>query len=194
MTATIKINVEKLNPQFIQDLQEKYAGSALEIKVGPGRDAGRMTESLFWEIISLLDWSQAGNDEAVIAPAVEKLVSMPIHYVYGFEDLLSEKLFELDARKFAEQIGEDSYSPGNFFSVDNFLYVRCCVVANGQEYYAQVLEEPSLMPKDLAFEPLLYIAAQAYRRKTGKPFNYLPAFNYETFSNEEGWGNENEES
>jgi len=39
----------------------------------------------------------------------------------------------------------------------------------------------------LTFEPLLYVAMTAYKRKTGKEFMILPAFNYETYSNKAGW-------
>ncbi len=44
------------------------------------------------------------------------------------------------------------------------------------------------MPKDITFESLLYIADEAHQKKTGKPMRHVPAFNYETFFNSEGWG------
>jgi hypothetical protein len=43
------------------------------------------------------------------------------------------------------------------------------------------------MPEDLTFEPLLYAALHAYKRKTGKDFMYIPTHNYETYSNKAGW-------
>ena len=69
--------------------------------------------------------------------------------------------------------------------------VRCAVVANGRAFYEEVLKNPREMPKDLTFEPLLYVAMTAYKRKIGKEFMILPAFNYETYSNKEGWKNKN---
>jgi hypothetical protein len=80
-----------------------------------------------------------------------------------------------------------SWSPDRYFSVDNFLYARCCAVANGQETYQQILLLPERMPKDLTFEALLYLPSEAYERKTGQPYDYSPAFPIETYSNREGW-------
>ncbi|MEL7120116.1 MAG: DUF4240 domain-containing protein, partial [Bacteroidota bacterium] len=71
---------------------------------------------------------------------------------------------------------------------DLFLYDRCCGVANGKAFYEAVLKDPAKMPKDVSFEALLYVTHEAYQRKTSKSLSdYLPAFNYETFSNREGW-------
>lgn len=69
------------------------------------------------------------------------------------------------------------------FSVDEFLYARCCVVANSADFYAKVLKKPSLMPKNLTFEALLRVAHKAYFQKTGKQFRYVPTYNMETFAN-----------
>jgi len=71
--------------------------------------------------------------------------------------------------------------------VDLFLYARCCVVANGRAFYEHVLAHPEDMPKDLTFEALLNLASHAFERKTGFEMEYVPAYNYETFANTEGW-------
>ena len=76
-----------------------------------------------------------------------------------------------------------------YLSVDDFLYTRCAVVVNGKDFYQNVLNNPSEMPKDLTFEPLLYVALNAYKRKTGNEFMFIPVHNYETYSNKEGWKN-----
>ena len=73
-------------------------------------------------------------------------------------------------------------------SSDLFLYARCCAVANGKDFYQEVLSDPAKMPKDLTFEALLYLAEKAYRRKTGKRLDRAPAYIYETFFNPAGWG------
>ena len=104
-------------------------------------------------------------------------------------DLLSEKLFALDGSAFAKEIGEDSWSENGFFSVDNFLYARGCAVANGADFYEKALKSPAEMPKDLTFEAILYIASTAFERKTGRKWDYAPAFPIETFSNAAGWKN-----
>ena len=73
------------------------------------------------------------------------------------------------------------------FSVDQFLYARCCVIANGQQYYQHILQHPEEMPKDLSFEALLQLPAIAFELKTGFEFEHVPTHNYETFFNAEGW-------
>lgn len=187
MTTAIKIPLRSLNAGVVRDLQEKYPEAEVHLELHQDRNKAPMSEADFWEVISLLDWSKAGDDEAVVAPAIAKLASGPVRHIFEFADLLSEKLFALDAKKYALHIGEDSWSPDRYFSVDNFLYVRCCVVANGREMYEQVLRDPALMPQDLTFEELLYIPSEAYERKTGNRYDYTPAFSVETYSNQAGW-------
>lgn len=145
-----------------------------------------MSDLDFWSIINLLDW-QAEEDADVIAPAVRYLSGKSEEVIYAFQDQLSQKLYELDQRVFAEQIGTNAYGEDNYFSVDEFLYARACVVANGQKAYEHIKAHPEDMPKDLTFEPILEIASTAFRIKTGKEWDYIPSLNYETFSNEEGW-------
>lgn len=186
MTAKITIQVKDLSPEWVADIKEKYPNQSIEIKVMPSTKNDLLDEDLFWEIIGLLDWSKSEN-EAIITPAIERLSSYPIHYIYLFQDILAEKLYQLDAKKFALHIGEDAWSEHQYFSVDQFLYARCCVVANGKSAYQSVLENPSSMPKDLTFEPLLSLASKAYSLKTGEKFQYLPVHNYETYSNQKGW-------
>lgn len=152
------------------------------------RNKAPLSEDYFWEIISLLDWSKEGDDEAVVEPAVLHLASNSVRHILEFADLLSEKLYTLDGPAYAKHIGEDSWSPNRYFSVDNFLYARCCVVANGKEMFEKVVHDPSQMPKDFTFEELLYISSEAYVRKTGKAYDYTPAFPIETYSNQKNWG------
>jgi len=146
-------------------------------------------EDKFWQIIELLDWRKNGDDTAIIEPAVAALAAMSPQEILGFTEQLAEKLYMLDGQAYACQIGRDSYKGvrGNF-SKNWFLYVRCCVVANGRDFYQEVVSHPEEMPKDMEFQSLLAIAAKAYKRKTGRRFNHATKYNYETFSNKELWG------
>lgn len=190
MSMRIKIPLRSLNEDVIRDLQEKYPEAEVSVELHQNRNKGHLSEDHFWEIISLLDWNKAGDDEAIVEPAKARLAAGSVRHILEFADLLSEKLYALDCRKFAEQIGEDAWFPDRYFSVDNFLYARCCVVANGREMYEKVLAEPALMPKDITFEELLYLPSEAYERKMGKAYNYTPAFPIETYSNHAGWEDE----
>lgn len=186
MPTNLKIPLRSLNEATIKDLQEKYPDAEVNLELHPDRHKGPLSEQHFWKIIGMLDWTQE-EDEAIVAPAVAYLAEGPLRHIYEFADVLSEKLFALDQKAFALHIGEDAWMPDRYFSVDTFLYARCCVIANGQELYEQVLQDPAKMPKDLTFEELLYVPSAAYEQKTGKPYDYSPSYPVETYSNEKGW-------
>jgi len=147
-----------------------------------------VSESQFWDIIELLDWDAEGNDESVIAPAVRHLKALEADAIVAFEEILCEKLFLLDAERFAREIGRESYhGPGRYFSKEWFLAARCCAVANGQGFFEEVLSDPAAMPKDLGFLTLKNLAARAYKEKTSSEFQYKTRFNPESMSNQTGW-------
>lgn len=187
MHTAIKVPLRSLNPALVQDWQEKYPNAEVSVVVHTDPLQAPLSEKQFWEIIALLDWSKEDDDDAVVEPVVAYLAAGPVRHILEFEDILSEKLHQLDGRAFAVHIGEDAWSPDRYFSVDNFLYARCCVVANGEAFFKQVLNDPAAMPKDIGFEALLYLAAAAYQRKMGNRMQHLPAYNFETYSNEAGW-------
>jgi len=138
------------------------------------------SEDDFWKVIDKIDWTKKGL-ESKTSPAVKMLAKMPMSNIYLFADKLSAKLYHLDTRIHATVYA--SNEPDNFISADDFLYARCAVVAEGREYYEKVLGDPSQMPDDIVFEPLLYLADDAFELKMGIPFNYVPTYNYETQSN-----------
>ncbi|MFN4254211.1 MAG: DUF4240 domain-containing protein [Saprospiraceae bacterium] len=184
MSTTIHLNLESVNEQFIRDLKAQFGPAELELRVGK-QPQNWMTQQQFWEVISRLDWSKAGDDDAVLEPAVAALASMPLGNIHQFLDILSEKLWQLDTPAHAlASVGGD---PEAYLSSDGFLYDRCCVVANGQEFFERVLTNPQQFPVGLSFEALLGLAAEAYRRKTGRDFEHIPKFDYETGGNTAAW-------
>lgn len=189
MNTILKINVQELDSKFVENLKKEYSDSELEIIVHDQLEpAPSFTDNEFWQMIDLLDWSEEGNDEKTVEPVISALEQMPLANIYRFLDILSEKLWQLDTRKHAKVFLDDPEEEG-YLSVDDFLYARCAVVANGKQYFDDVLLHPGKMPKDLTFEPLLFVASHAYKRKTGKDFMSQPSMSYETYSNKEGWVN-----
>lgn len=148
-----------------------------------------MDEEVFWQIISSFNWKKTGDDDAVLRPALKKLVSMTVEDIKLFAEILAEKLYNLDGLKYAKNIGPDSYKNENeFFSTDYFLYVRCCVVANGKDYYESILADPTQMPKEMDFEALLYLADEAFNKKMKTEGEFIETkLSFETFSNTEKW-------
>jgi hypothetical protein len=149
-----------------------------------------MQEDTFWNVIAKLDWEETGDDDAVLEPAVTELVTLGAEQIYRFFDILAEKLHSLDTREHCRQcyLGELDPDDGHdYISADDFLYARCVVVANGREFFQDVLKNPSEMPRGLEFEALLSLAGTAYERLTGREFEHLAPVDYESFQNVAGW-------
>jgi len=147
-----------------------------------------MTEVVFWTLLSLLNWDESGDDEAVIEPVVVALSVKSANEILQFEEILSEKLYALDTIEHAREIGEDAYvNDKQHFSVDWFLYARCVVISNGEELYKEVISTPKSFPKDMEFEALLSIGPAAFERKTSQEYNHITKVSYETYSNKSGW-------
>jgi Protein of unknown function (DUF4240) len=185
-----RVKLADLSSTYLRQLQKQYNGKDLEVEIvlstesaASERDAP-MNEDRFWAVIKLLDWTKTGNDDAVIEPVVQHLSRLPEQAILTFFDLLSEKLYLLDGRMYADCSIEKTET----ISADLFLYARCCVVANGRDTFEAVLRSPVLFPKDLYFEAILDIPERAWFRKTGKNLDYLPKYIYETGFNPKGWG------
>jgi Protein of unknown function (DUF4240) len=187
MDTVVRINAGALNEAFVEDLKKEFGQAAeLEIHVRNAPDSAEiLTKNRFWEIIDLLDWSKEGDNDAVTEPVIAALAQMPVACIHQFEDILSEYLWLLDTEKHA--LASLAGAEAATLSVDYFLYDRCAVVANGRAFFEKVLHNPQEFPHETSFSPLLNIASAAYERKTGSNFIHLPAFNYETYSNEAGW-------
>jgi Protein of unknown function (DUF4240) len=185
--TSINFPIRTLSNTVVQDLKEKYPDAEIRIDLHPNPKQTALSEAHFWSIMDKLSWDNEEDNDAVLEPVIGYLALQPVRHIFDFADLLSEKLYTLDARTFAKNIGEDSWSPNKYFSVDGFLYARCCVVANGKKVFDEVQNNPLLMPKDKTFEDLLYVASTAFIRKTGKKYGYTPIYPIETYSNKEGW-------
>lgn len=149
-----------------------------------------MNENVFWATIAKLNWDETGNNDAVLEPAVRSLSAMEVDDIFIFEDMLAEKLHALDTREHCRACYVGELDPDNgddYISADDFLYIRCVIVANGQELFSEVLADPNQMPQEMEFEALLSIALKAYERKTGQPFEHVSPISYESFQNLEGW-------
>ena len=184
------IKLKDLNESYIQDLKSRHDDLEQPISIWINEVSRAMPEDEFWYIISLLDWSKTTNEE-IVSPAITYLSELSIEKIEAFEDILSQKLYQLDGEKYAMHTGENAYKNASApFSVDVFLYARCAVIAKGKVIFEQVLVQPENMVKNETFEPLLSLAVRAYRIKTNTEFEYMPAFIYETFANAENWQNE----
>lgn len=113
-----------------------------------------MNEETFWQIINLFDWQQKEPDK-IIKPAVDALTKTTENDIFRFEEIMTEKLFSLDTPEYAKYTGKATYSENGNISTDLFLYGRCCVVANGKEFYETVLNTPKKFPENIGFSSML---------------------------------------
>jgi Protein of unknown function (DUF4240) len=155
--------------------------------------AAVMSEDDFWDLIDLLNWDEEGNDDAVIAPVVQHLSDLSESEILAFQEALAEKLWMLDGERFAREIGRDCYQgPDKAFSREWFLAARCCAVANGQDFFEDILLSPENMPKDLGFLALSTVAERAYRKKTGRSLTHKTRHDTETGTNLRNWSTHKE--
>ncbi len=186
MATVIKVNVHDLDSQFFNQLGRKISDDTeVEIRIpDSGSPVELFSNEDFWGIIEMLDFEKDAPDE-IVATTVRKLAEMPVMNIYLFADKLSEKLFELDTRLLADEYLKNEGD--DYLSVDDFLYVRCGVVALGKDFFQKILLNPAELSENFSFEDLLTIADRAYELKTGRRFDYFPVKNYETYSNKDAW-------
>jgi hypothetical protein len=144
-----------------------------------------MNEEIFWQIMSLLDFSKYDSRE-VIRPCINRLMDFESEDIYQFEEILAKKLYGIDGKIFAQNISENPYQEGKYFSVDYFLYFRAGAISEGKDFYNELLKNPILFNEVKSFEPILYIAERAYKSRAG--YEMAPAtISYETYSNKSLW-------
>jgi hypothetical protein len=181
----LRYTLRNISPQTLLDLQEHYPNASVNIKLSPKPTKESLTDADFWTLIAQLDWSKAGNDDAVIAPVVHALSKLNFRQIVDFADILSHKLYLLDSEIYLPQ--DDSVSIDADFVADRFLYTRCCVIANGLTYFNHIRRHPTEMPHELLFSALLRLPNEAFKKQTGKPLDHVWAYPIETFSNALGW-------
>jgi Protein of unknown function (DUF4240) len=150
MTTVLRVNLNDLSNQFIQDLRKRFDKTAqIEIRVEEQKQGeGLLSDEQFWQIIDCLDWTEQ-DAGLIMAKAVHVLSEMPVANIYLFKDILSEKLYRLDTKAHANAY--KTKQDDGYLSVDDFLYVRCAVVAEGKGYYENILNNPSELPIDGLF-------------------------------------------
>ena len=189
MVTILNSPIGAVDENILQDIREKYPDAVVRIEANQLLQAERMDEQQFWAIIEKLDWKQQAPEE-IMQPAITALSRFSVEGINNFYDLLAEKLYSLDDRRYAVHLGTNRYTDDDrrYFSVDDFLYSRCGVVARGKDFYEAVKQNPARMPKEFTFSALLFLPHRAYTLKTGfADYPHITETWFETFSNPEGW-------
>jgi len=147
-----------------------------------------MDRATFWQLIGAIDRAalRSGDEDGAVQPLIDALAAHGEKELQEFEDLLTERLYDIDSEAHADAAGASGKSG------DGFLYARCYVVASGEAYYQRVLGDPAVMPRSIEewCEPLLYVARRAWAASTGKDeedWEHEGPLSYETGSNAAKW-------
>lgn len=140
-----------------------------------------MDEANFWELLETCRPSEPDPDADRLAEnLIAHLTTGPVSEVVGFAEQLSRLLYQLDRREYGEELSGDA-----------FLYTRAAVLADGREQYYAVLADPVLFvpyaEEYIWAESLLYVPDKAYRTLTGDEWGRETEYDYESYSNTEGW-------
>ncbi|WP_050788291.1 MULTISPECIES: DUF4240 domain-containing protein [Actinomycetes] len=148
-----------------------------------------MNDHEFWALVSLARRDPPATDQAAFAPLEEELARRGEAEIKEFEDILAQRLYDLDRSELA---AVPSAATGLPLSSDSLLYYRAAVVLAGEQAYRSVLEDPEKFGSSTGTggpeaEFLLYVAQHAYENSTGKEWEHVSPVDYETGSNPAGW-------
>ncbi|MFI9163534.1 DUF4240 domain-containing protein [Kitasatospora aureofaciens] len=150
-----------------------------------------MTWEGFWKLIELLE---GHADQRRCAELSRVLAQRPVSEITGFGERLAEALYRLDQERFGlvPVVGLSTDDDPFPQSSDVFLYSRCAVVAAGRAVYeGKFFGDPTrfspFTSTALDGEWLLYVAQQAYEQVTGEEWNRVTRYDFESYSNPDGW-------
>ena len=144
----------------------------------------------FWDIVDLLDWKEENSGIEVVEPAVTYLAKQSDDFIFSFDEQLHQHLYDIDGIRLGEMFMNVN---DGYLSPDGFLYSKCLIVAEGEEYYSAIKNGEEIPEDDTwldGFEDLLYIAQKAWDRKHPNlryPYILDINVNGETGSNERMW-------
>ncbi|MED3961314.1 DUF4240 domain-containing protein [Niallia taxi] len=168
----------------IEELEKK---ELIDENIKKLKEVKLMNDSDFWTLVSFVNNTKQIKEGILLL--ITELAKLKVKEIKLFEETLSFKLYLLDTKDHACYFGDHSFREGkpNTFSVDLFLYARCAAVSRGEKIYNEILDNHKLMPKNEFLEELLDVTSAAYEEKKGKEFIFNATYDYETFSNKNGW-------
>jgi hypothetical protein len=142
-----------------------------------------MEHAAFWEIIQTTNDSAQRDQEIQINLIRDALLQLPPEEIYDFDRIL----LHYHAVSFRSDLWAAAYIINGGCSDDAFEYFRLWLIAQGQKVFEAALQNPEslveilLMPPlvntpypELDFEPLFYVAGNAYQSKTGSDMPLPP--------------------
>lgn len=161
-----------------------------------------MNENEFWAIIET-NKSKKNDDDASTRNILKHLTSLSSKEIIGFHLRIQKLRFD----SYNSELWCAGYILNGGCSDDCFEYFRCWIIAQGEDTYKNALENPDtlseLYSKEIEYyelEDLMYVAYDAFEKKTGK--NIDDYIDYDVFKYTEAhlpdfefnWEEDNEES
>ncbi|MFK0014893.1 DUF4240 domain-containing protein [Streptomyces sp. NPDC091027] len=150
-----------------------------------------MTWADFWSLIATLNGVATQESCQRLA---KELSRRPVPDIIGFAERHAEALYRLDQEKFGTiPVMDLTQRDGSPFpqSSDVFLYTRCAVVAAGRTVWESVFSDADKFAPYTSAEHdgewLLYVPDRAYELATGREWNRLTRYCFESYSNRDGW-------
>ncbi|WP_410809436.1 DUF4240 domain-containing protein [Micromonospora sp. 067-2] len=144
-----------------------------------------LAEEDFWRLVAVVGGQPEVQDDRPYEQLTSDLSEGPVERIIEFAETLAFKLWQLDRRELAVAVppGADQLSD------DGFLYARCAVVVAGPAAFDAVLADSSAFERFTSVEAahadsILDVASNAYRKVTGKEWDHVEEYDYETGSNE----------
>ncbi|MDG4837271.1 DUF4240 domain-containing protein [Micromonospora sp. WMMD967] len=147
-----------------------------------------LTDEDFWRFVALLGGRPEIQDDRPYERLTAVLSEEPVERIVGFAETLAWKLYQLDRRALAQAV-----PPGaDHLSDDGFLYARCAVVVAGPTAFDAVLADPAAFARFTTVEAahadsILDVPSNAYQKATGREWEHVEEYDYETGSNEQWW-------
>jgi len=124
----------------------------------------------FWSLIDKAVESSHGDNELKEEFLTSELTKLSLEEIKDFEIAYRKAVIDADDFKImaAAKIIE------GYVSDDSYLYFRNWIIGQGKKVYDETLKKPDYLAKVVEegestdFESLLYVATEAYSRKTGK--------------------------
>ncbi len=159
-------------------------------------------ENHFWEIIDKSKKNTKNLDEQE-QYLINELINLPQHEIIGFYHRVNKLILD----SYTSNLACAGYLMNGGLTDDGFEYFRLWIISRGKNVYYGALENPDILIDEIRgndnfyeFEAFMYVAANAFKRKTGnnlydhldKKIPYSDGLNYPTI--EFSWDENKSES
>lgn len=156
------------NDKSIDSAQTKFESPTGNLKTNSLMDT--INTDKFWSLIDYSVKISNGNNELQEHFLTTELTKLSLDEIKDFEIAFRKTIIDANDFKImaAQKIIEGTVSD------DSYLYFRCWLIGQGKTTYTETLKNPDYLADivkkggECEFESLMYVATNAYSKKTGK--------------------------